>query len=261
MSIENKRSDIERQSRLKGDRAEDVASWFFRLNGFMSIPSFIVHLDDRHPRLSDAGDRIPARTEADLIAVRFPYSRERIAGREMKDYVPLVSRADTGGRAKPLFVLVEVKASLCQMNGPWTNSNAKNMQRVVRRLGFASGEEKIEEIAASLYARARWEGPNTVVQYVCVGAQKDPDLHTTHDGLVQIDWDEIGSFLFDRFSDFPEKLPDGMVHEQWPSFGKAYGKWFSRRRGNVTREQSQRVVAEFVSTGEGLHDRPGFRRG
>lgn len=239
-------------NRKRGDRAEDVASWFFRLNGFMSIPSFIVHLDSSQARYSAEGEPIPARTEADLIAVRFPYSRERIAGREMKDYVPLVSRANTGGRAKPLFVLVEVKASLCKMNGPWTNASARNMQRVIRRLGFTPDEDRINEIADSLYSSARWEGNSTIVQYVCVGAQKDPDLYATHDGLLQIDWDEIGGFLFDRFNDFPEKLPDGKVHEQWPTFGKSYGRWFSRQRGVIGREQSQQVVAEWVATGDGL---------
>jgi len=57
----------------KGERAEQVANWYFRLNGFLSIPGFIVHPDIQRPY---------PRTEADLIAVRFPYSKEKIASRD-----------------------------------------------------------------------------------------------------------------------------------------------------------------------------------
>ena len=39
-SIEEKNRD-----RLIGTRAEEVASWYFRLNGFLSLPGFVVHLD------------------------------------------------------------------------------------------------------------------------------------------------------------------------------------------------------------------------
>ncbi len=45
-----------------GSRAEEVAAWYFRLNGFFAIPGFVVHPDRRQRH---------ARTEADLIAVRF----------------------------------------------------------------------------------------------------------------------------------------------------------------------------------------------
>ena len=31
----------------RGRRAEDIASWYFRLNGFLAISGFIVHPDQR----------------------------------------------------------------------------------------------------------------------------------------------------------------------------------------------------------------------
>jgi hypothetical protein len=53
--------------RGRGDRAEDVAHWYFRLNGFLSIPGFVVH--------PDVSRDYPL-TEADLIGVRFSHSRK-----------------------------------------------------------------------------------------------------------------------------------------------------------------------------------------
>ena len=50
---------------------EKVAYWYFRLNGYLQMESFIVHPE------SGGGQR----TEADLIGVRFPYRAERLIGR------------------------------------------------------------------------------------------------------------------------------------------------------------------------------------
>ena len=94
--VENQRDPHER-----GIRAEQIASWYFRLNGFLSIPGFIVHPDQvrEYPR-----------TEADLIAVRFSLSQEIIAGRPMVDDALLTQLAPPDRRlfdsdAIPLFCL------------------------------------------------------------------------------------------------------------------------------------------------------------
>lgn len=68
--------DAEREARAVGERAEQAASWYFRLNGFLSIPGYVVHPDQLR--------RFP-RTEADLMAVRFPYSVEKINRVPMSD--------------------------------------------------------------------------------------------------------------------------------------------------------------------------------
>lgn len=48
----NKETEVRERINTKSERAEEVANWFFRLNGFLSIPNFIVHPDtvSRHPR-------------------------------------------------------------------------------------------------------------------------------------------------------------------------------------------------------------------
>jgi len=79
----------------RGRRAEDVASWYFRLNGFLTIPGFVVHPDQRR--------RFP-RTEADLLGVRFPFSREWISTRQMEDD-PLLTRVDDKGKGSSLLLI------------------------------------------------------------------------------------------------------------------------------------------------------------
>lgn len=228
--------------RERGTRAEDVAAWYFRLNGFLAIPGFVVHIDS--PIVTD-GRR--ARTEADLIAVRFPRSREVIADREMEDDQQLIGAAAQEGI--PLFVLVEVKAGECRMNGPWTDCRAKNMQRVIRRLGFAESEDEVNSAATALYDHAYWKGEHAIVRYACVGERKNVALAEKYNGLLQVNWSDIGVFLFRRFQAFPEKLPSGQVHAQWPTFGAKFGNWFVKNTHRLTAEAAAEAVSTYVKSG------------
>jgi hypothetical protein len=225
-----------RKQRECGRRAEDIASWYFRLNGFLTIPGFVVHPDfpRRHPR-----------TEADIIGVRFPFSKEQIASREMKDDSLLTGIDKTGNRT--VFILVEVKSDLCGINGPWSKRDEQNMQRVIRRLGFAD-ESCLDTIAAQMYDSARWEDGHFVMQYVCIGARKNEGRKRQFRNLLQINWGEVADFIWRRFKDFPEKLPDwGQVHVQWPDFGREYGAWFTNGRGSRRREDSKFKLSPLTS--------------
>lgn len=233
----------------RGRRAEDIASWYFRLNGFLTIAGFVVHPDQRR--------RFP-RTEADLLGVRFPHSREWISSRQMDDD-PLLMRIDETCR-RTVFVLVEAKTDLCNINGPWSDRQSENMQRVVRRLGFAD-ESLVGSIAAQMYDSARWENDQYVLQYVCVGARKNDGRQRQFPDLRQIDWNEMADFFWSRFGAFPPKLPDGgSVHAQWPDFGRKYGTWFAGeftryRRDDLDREDpslSRSAVSRYIETGDCL---------
>lgn len=225
----------QRRQRRRGERAEHVASWYFRLNGFLSIPGFVVHPDQQR--------RYPL-TEADLVAVRFPNSEELIGGRRMVDSSLLT---DLAPAPKTLFLLVEVKYDLCNINGPWSERSAGNMQRVIRRIGFAEPDQ-IDDIADAMYSHLRWEGQSAVLQYVSVGRRANDGRQRTYPQLKQIVWDQIADFLFDRFQQFPEKLPsDGRtVHEQWPDFGRAFGRRFRKMTG---RQDAREFVWSYIDEG------------
>ncbi|HEY9650627.1 MAG TPA: hypothetical protein V6C95_08185 [Coleofasciculaceae cyanobacterium] len=221
----------------RGERAEQVASWYFRLNGFLSIPGFVVHPDRQ---------RAGARTEADLIVVRFAYSFEEIAGCKLKDDSRLTQLT---APSQKLFILVEIKTGTCNINGPWTDSRRENMQRVIRRLGFVSKSSSVENIAKKMYQELRWEGQRSVMQYIAVGERVNSSLRTRYPKLVQITWDDIGKFLYHRFNDFPEKLPNGprSIHKQWPDFGREYGESFYTMTSEA---DSQQAVQRYIVSGK-----------
>ena len=230
--LHEERQRAEMLNRKRGARAEHVSNWYFRLNGFLSIPGFVVH--------PDTPKRYPL-TEADLIAVRFPNSSEVIGERSMVDDSLLTLLAN---RQQMLFLLVEVKSDLCKINGLWSDPVAGNMQRVISRLGFAK-VESVDRISQQMYAGLRWEDEDTVLQYVSVGQRINDGLQRSYPKLRQITWDQISDFLFNRFKQFPEKLPDNgrSVHEQWPDFGRRFGKGL-RRMSSV--QDAREFVRQYI---------------
>ena len=249
-SIEEKNRD-----RLVGTRAEEVASWYFRLNGFLSLPGFVVHLDQDKAEIGADGSPRYQKTEADLIGVRFVESKEIIfafgSKREMQDDPRLINICPASETKQALFVLVEVKAGLCKMNGPWTNSRSENMQRVIRRLGFAVDEDHVQKIAKEMYRTGKYEDDFYILQYICIGGEKNRDICERYPSVVQIDWFEIGQFMIERFLSFPEKTPDGHVHDQWPEFGKKFGRWITSKQKLVNLvEVNPLVLKKYIKTGD-----------
>src|ERR1700694_2316399 len=111
---------------------EDIAYWFFRVKGCLTIRNFLVHPDQ-------AGGQ---RTDADLIAVRFPFRQEL----DMVDHRSLGELTDLS------LMFVEIKSSgYCRLNGPWTDPRARNLHRVLQAVG-AAAPAAVEGLAAELYA-------------------------------------------------------------------------------------------------------------
>jgi hypothetical protein len=115
------------------------------LNGFLSIPGYVVHPDEPSAN---------PRTEADLMAVRFPHSVEKIDRGRMPDD-KLIEGITSGSQV--LFILVEVKAGRCDINGPWSNRQKRNMQRAIHRLGFAATEDEVSRISEEMYRSLQWK--------------------------------------------------------------------------------------------------------
>lgn len=76
---------------------ERLAFWFLRLNGFLTIPNFIVHPE--RPREDRA---YPQQTDVDVLGVRFPFRAENRM-RPMPDFELFAAEK------RPMVVLSEVK--------------------------------------------------------------------------------------------------------------------------------------------------------
>ena len=68
-------------------RQEEFVRWFLRFNGFFGIESYIVH---RVTTDHDYEKPIPSYTEADILAVRLPFSREEINNKQLPLFEGLV---------------------------------------------------------------------------------------------------------------------------------------------------------------------------
>ena len=233
----------------KGERAEAVAQWYLRLNEFMSISGYVIHIDQAEPHTNRNGNQVIQRTEADIVAVRFPFITEVIAGRVMEDDSWITQSSSNVKHKKVLFVLAEVKSSECRLNGPWTNKTSRNMQRLIRRMGFSHSLNEIDNIAESIYHLGRWEGENVILQCVCFGSQKSTQICNSHPEVVQITWADVGHFLEHRHVLFPEKIPGGGIQKQWPYFGKKFANWFYKKQRGLSvcpQNDPGEFVAKFI---------------
>ena len=218
-------------SNAVGRRAEEVASWYFRLNGVLHIPSFVLHSER-------AGEQL---TDSDILGVRFPYSSEMLGEELMQDDDWLVQLSEPG---KTLVVLSEVKSGLCKINGPWTDPSRGGMERVIRRIGFLP-EEYTKPIAASLYEKLYWENEHFRVQYVSVGERRNHELRSKYPDLVQLQWSDVASFLFERFQNFGTLKG---IPSQWPTFGESFAKSVANEAVSTTK-QAVEFVRNYIRTG------------
>jgi hypothetical protein len=87
---------------------EKVAYWYLRLNGFLQIENFVIH----------PGRCVGQRTDADLLAVRFPYRAEFLVNHPenpMPDDVAVLSLSGE---------MIDVV--LADTNGPWTREDRQS---------------------------------------------------------------------------------------------------------------------------------------
>jgi hypothetical protein len=180
---------------------EKVAYWFFRLNGCLTIVNFVVHPDLGRNQ----------RTEVDILAVRFPYRCELItSGKPMKDHEVFQSSDLID------IVIAEVKTSYCDINGPWTNKPDENMHRVLYAIG-AFKKDGVPRVAESLYNEGYYHDDNFRVRIFAIGSRKNSSLERDLPNVVQITWDEILGFIYDRFNEYRDPKKD---HSQWDWIGK-----------------------------------------
>lgn len=189
-----------------GLNPEKVAYWYFRLNGFFQIENFIVH-----PERSGG-----QRTDADLLAVRFPFRAER-----MFDNPNDVMADDTRclGLTSDLIdvAVVEVKTNQpCTLNGPWTRQDRQNIHRVLAAIGCLPFDQ-IDAAAAAIYKTGLHRSANRLrVRLVAVGRNRSVDLANVYPEVSQIIWKDMLAFIWERFHRFRRQK---MQVDQWDGDG------------------------------------------
>ena len=141
-------------------KVEDLAYWYFRLNGSLTIQSFIVHPDIGRNQ----------ETDIDLVAARFPHRAENLR-RPMPDDPSLLGTSKGGDdRRRILVYFVEVKTSACALNGPWTDPDRRNMERALAAIGPLPSDTR-SAAADALYDAGVYRDTMYKVSLACLGSR------------------------------------------------------------------------------------------
>jgi hypothetical protein len=186
---------------------EKVAYWYFRLNGFFQIENFVVHPERRGGQ----------RTDADLLAVRFPFRAERLFD-DPNDIMADDVRRLALSRDLIDVVMAEVKTNQpCTLNGPWTRQDQQNVHRVLAAIGCLP-PGRIEPAAAEIYVAGLHRSDAQLrIRLVAVGRNRSEELAAAYPGVTQLIWTEMLAFVWDRFHRYRQQKTQV---DQWDTEGR-----------------------------------------
>lgn len=193
------------------NKFEQLALWYLRLNGYLTVPHFILHGRSQ-------------RGEVDILGVRFPYSREVAGRKKMEPDSNLVRQHE-----KTDFIIAEVKSGECGLNVSWTDKDKgpENMGYMLRWLGMVP-EAEVSNVARELYLRKRCEREKWVIRLVCFGSERSDDLPAN---VVQLTFKQVIEFMSDRFKQFRRIKQD---REQWdPSIKELFDMMVTKRPNEI----------------------------
>ncbi len=196
-------------------RAEIIAKWYLRFNEYFPLESFIIH--DAGARKQVGGQL----TEADLLAVRLPHTREVIKSRNRDIVVQTDPFLDVKQDFTD-FVIAEVSSRECKFNwldleNPGQTINAEFLSYVLSRFG-AWEERRLGPIVAELSEKKTYWNAEEArrIRLVSVGAAANPGLK-----LFQIDFAQIFDYMKNRlFNCYDLAEGDRSIkkvsdHKQW----------------------------------------------
>jgi hypothetical protein len=203
--------------------SEQLAYWYLRLNGFLTIRNFILHPDRRGPQ----------RTEADILGVRFPYRKELMTSTTG----PLIDdKRFTRYEEKTHILLAEVtEQQFCKLNGPWTEPEKENLQRLLFSIG-AFRENEINSVAEAIYTSQEFTNDKYRFSLACIGPKINTDITRDFPAVDQILYDEILDWIYGRFHKHYTLKTD---HPQWDNCGNVLWKIFNQNWCNSENFKSE----------------------
>jgi len=185
--------------------SEWTCSWYLRLNGYFVAPNFIVH------------GRPSARTDVDVLAVRFPYSEES----NFKDDSELRLSHD-----RIDVVLAEAKSGpISSLNGPWSRPQKGALDYVLKRVGIAPKDD-VSRLANDLYKHRSTTAEGFRVRILAFAESISDQLRD--EGVIFIGWNQVLKFIHRRFRDNDQLKRDHVV---WDKFGQYL--WMQLSEGSV----------------------------
>src|SRR5688572_4419794 len=120
---------------MDGKKFETLVRWYLRFNGYFTVDNFILH----DPSTVSKG-HVANHTEADILGLRLPHSRE-IAGNLSIANDP---KLQIDGLNKIDFVIAECKSGKSNsLNSTWLNGNRVVINYILRFSGLFASESDI----------------------------------------------------------------------------------------------------------------------
>lgn len=183
-------------------KSNDLALWYLRLNGFLTVPNFVLHPSRRRSQ----------RTDADIVGVRFPHRTESHSDEDDQRFA---KRSN-----KLYFVIAESTNNICKINDPWTK--AATFEYVLRAFGVVPSP-LIPAIAACLAETGSYSGERIDCGLLCFGSSEDATIKSRYPDVDQIRWRDVVYFFYRRFTTYDRLKRD---HPQWDLAGtKLWDLW------------------------------------
>lgn len=197
------------------DPYETLARWYLRFNGYLGVENFIVH--ESRP------GRVTQHTEFDVVAVRFPYSKE------VADFpFPQHEKLEVSDTFID-FVVAEAKPRKIRLHRAWKSNRIGEedpLAYLIRWLGSFKDESTVREIAENFrtnYSAEKAGYRFRLIYFVGTASRQLPRA------IPQITFGEIAEFLIARTLCYSvHGLGPRSHRNQWPKLIKniwdfAYG--------------------------------------
>lgn len=219
------------------DPYEVFVRWYLRFNGYLAIENFVIS------EPVDFGVRQGG--ETDILAVRFPFSRES-PGFDLENDDRLLDDEAVEEQLTD-FVIAEVKSANDALNDLWRpptdNQKLQRTAYLVRWLGLCATEDDVHSVATLLqsHRRARYRG--NVVRLAYFGPKRRPDVEQLN--VPQITHAEIAAFLVLRASCWVgQRLGVRSPHNQWHPLMNEIWKIADPQRGGAEKVQDILALLE-----------------
>jgi len=193
------------------DPYELFVKWYLRLHGYLSVENFIIH--------EPLQGAVPQGGEIDLLAVRFPFSREEPSPGFIFDLDPKLMDQDVLTRKLTDFVIAEVKSAQDTLNDLWrpptSNIKLRRTEYLIRWLGFCHTDMAIRHVAEELQAKQTALLGGFRIRLIYFGPTIHPDVRKL--GVLQIKHAQIAEFIISqRASCYRNRdIANRSAHNQW----------------------------------------------
>ena len=169
--------------------SENLAYWYFRLNGFLGHKNFLIHKRLRDPNHA---------TEVDFLGVRFMHRRE-LNDDNYSEH--MVDDMDSNlfkyfPQNKIFICLAEVKRGQPQINPSWIE-NYVSLERILLAVGCMS-KKYIPKMIRRLRKYGYCNMHRYYISFIAIGSSEYKH-NIPYDKIPIINWTEVLTFIYNRF--------------------------------------------------------------